>query len=124
MPPPPRIDNRRAVPEWIASHPDQAIPKAVKARVFLRHDGRCALTGIKLRIGDTDFDHIKSLRNGGEHRESNLQPVYRPAHREKTAAENSAGAKADRIHAKHFGYHPESKAKIRSRGFAPTRARP
>lgn len=112
----------RSVPEWVATHDDQAIPDRVKARVFLRYDGKCALTGIKLMRGDTDFDHIKSLRNGGEHRESNLQPVYRPAHREKTAAENSAGAKADRIFLRHHGLAKKSGRKIQSRGF--DRSRP
>jgi 5-methylcytosine-specific restriction protein A len=105
----------RSVPEWIAKHDDEAIPKRVKARIFERQGGKCALTGIKLQAGNFDFDHIKSLRNGGQHRESNLQAVYRPAHREKTAAENSAGAKADRCHAKHFGYAPPPTQKIKSR---------
>lgn len=110
-----RIDNRRAVPEWIGKHPDQEIPQTVRARIFARHDGKCALTGIKLMRGDVDFDHIKSLRNGGEHRESNLQPVYRPAHREKTAEENSAGAKADRTFARHYGLETKRKQKIPAR---------
>lgn len=97
------IGTRRAVPEWIADHPDQDIPKRVKLRIFDRYSGKCALTGRKLRAGEFDFDHIKSLRNGGQHRESNLQLVYRPAHIEKTAEENSDGARADRIRAKHLG---------------------
>jgi 5-methylcytosine-specific restriction protein A len=55
------------------------------------------------------------LRNGGQHRESNLQAVYRPAHREKTAAENSAGAKADRTRLKHLGLHkPKGRQRIAS----------
>jgi 5-methylcytosine-specific restriction protein A len=112
----------RKVPEWIADHDDQDIPRRVKARIFARFNGCCALTGIKLKAGDYDFDHIKSLRNGGGHRETNLQPVYRPAHREKTAQENSDGAKADRIYAKHHGLYPESKSKIRGRSFDRSRA--
>lgn len=114
----------RSVPEWIADHDDQAIPARVKARILLRYNGRCALTGIKLMPGDIDFDHIKSLRNGGAHRESNLQPVYRPAHREKTAQENSEGAKADRIFAKHHGLWRKSKNPIRSKGFSNSRRAP
>lgn len=98
-----RLPGRRAVPEWIADHPDQTIPKLVKLRIFDRCDGRCGITGKKLRPGEFDYDHIKRLRDGGEHRESNLHVVWRPKHREKTARENSDGATADRIRAKHLG---------------------
>lgn len=108
---------RRAVPEWIADHPDQEIPKRVKLRIFDRYGGKCGLTGRKLSAGEFDFDHIKSLRNGGQHREANLWPVYRPVHREKTGAENSEGARADRIRAKHLGLHPKPIRKLQSRGF-------
>lgn len=119
-----QIENRRSVPEWVATHPDQEIPKRVKARIFAAYGGKCGLTGKRLAPGEVDYDHIKSLRDGGEHRELNLQPVWRKAHREKTAQENSDGAKADRIHAKHFGYFPESKAKLKGRGFEKSRRFP
>jgi 5-methylcytosine-specific restriction endonuclease McrA len=113
---------KRAVPEWRGSSPDAAIPTRVKARVWLRCGGRCALTGKKLSAGDdVDFDHITPLSMGGEHRELNLQLVSRAAHREKTAAEAPGRAKAARIHAKHNGYWPASKAKIQSRGFDKSR---
>jgi len=110
-----QIDTRRSVDEWIADHPDQEIPRRVKERIFARCGGRCALTKRKVGPGEADFDHIKRLRDGGEHRETNLQLVWRPKHREKTAQENSDGAKADRTHAKHFGYFPPSPTPLRSR---------
>lgn len=113
------IGTRRAVPEWIADHPDQEIPRRVKLRIFDRYQGKCALTGRKVSAGEFDFDHIKSLRNGGEHREGNLQLVYRPAHIEKTAEENAEGAKADRTRAKHLGLH-----KSKSGQRIPARANP
>ena len=116
-----QIDNRRSVPEWVATHPDQEIPRRVKARIFAAYGGKCGLTGKRLAPGEVDYDHIKSLRRGGEHRETNLHPVWRKAHREKTAQEKSEDAKADRIHAKHFGYFPESKAKLKGRGFDKSR---
>lgn len=100
-----QIGTRRAVAEWVATHPDQAIPKAVKLRIFDRCGGKCALTGKKLGVGETDYDHIVALRDGGEHRELNLQAVWRVAHREKTAMEKTARAKADKIRAKHLGLH-------------------
>jgi 5-methylcytosine-specific restriction protein A len=114
----PTETGRRSCPEWVADHPDRAIPKRVKLRVWQRCDGKCALTGRKLRPGDPhDFDHIIALANGGAHRESNLRLVSREAHREKTGEDAALKAKLDRLHAKHFGYYPESKQKIKSRGF-------
>lgn len=112
----------RSVPEWVGSTPDAAIPTRVKLRVWERCEGRCAITGAKLRPGDAyDFDHEKPLHLGGEHRESNLRVVSRQAHREKSAEEVSAKAKADRIRAKHLGVFPKSKRPLKSRGFAPSR---
>lgn len=96
-------NGRRAVEEWIADHPDQAIPQRVKLRIFDRCNGRCGLTGKKLYPGEFDYDHIKRLRDDGEHRESNLHVVWRIAHREKSAQEQTEGAKIDRIKAKHLG---------------------
>lgn len=118
------VEGRRAVPEWVADHPDQDIPRRVKLRIFDRCGGRCGLTGKKLRTGEFDFDHIKRLRDGGEHRETNIHVVWRPKHREKTAQENSDQADADRIRAKHLGLWPASKTPLRSRGFQKTRVVP
>jgi hypothetical protein len=117
----------RKVPEWIGKTPDSRPPMTVKLRVFARYQGRCHISGQKIRPGDAwDVEHIKSLRSAlpGEphlNRESNLAPALTAPHREKTAQENSDGSKADRTLAKHLGIYPKSKAKIRSRGFAPTR---
>lgn len=112
-----QFGTRRAVEEWIADHPDQAIPKHVQLRIFDRFEGKCGLTGKKLLPGEFDFDHIKRLRDGGEHRELNLHPVWRKAHREKTGQENSEQARADRIKAKHLGLWPAPKRKMQSRPF-------
>lgn len=112
----------RTVPEWWGSSDDAAIPTRVKLRVWERCEGRCALTGKKLRPGDAyDFDHIIALANGGEHREGNLQVLSRDAHRAKTVADVGLKAKTARIRAKHLGAWPKSRSQIRSRGFAPTR---
>jgi len=108
--------SRRAVPEWIGAHPDVAIPRKVKARIWARCDGRCALSGRKIQPGDAyDFDHITALANGGEHRESNLQLVCREAHKAKTQADRAEQAKTERLHAKHNGYFPKSPTPLRSR---------
>jgi 5-methylcytosine-specific restriction protein A len=108
----------RSVPLWSSDNPDAAIPKAVKLRVWVRCEGRCALSGRKLSPGDpVDFDHITPLSMGGRHAEDNLQLVCRQAHREKTASEAPARAKADRIRLKHTGLWPKSRRPIKSRGF-------
>jgi 5-methylcytosine-specific restriction enzyme A len=94
----------RSVPEWIGKTDDAAIPPRVRLRVFEAHRGICALTGRKIMPGDDwDCDHEIALANGGEHRESNLRPVLREAHRKKTAADVKLKAKADRVRKKHLG---------------------
>lgn len=108
----------RSVAEWIGSSPDSKVPAHVKARIFLREDGRCHLSGRKITPADLwDLDHLKPLSMGGEHRETNLFPAIRDKHRLKTAAEAGPRAKADRVRAKHLGIAPKSKRKIQSAGF-------
>ena len=112
----------RTVPLWEGSTPDAAIPPRVRVRVFERFGGKCALTGRKLLIGDDwDVDHIKPLHLGGLHREDNLQPVLRSAHREKSKAEVSAKGKADRIRQKHLGIYPKPVRTLQGRGFSENR---
>jgi 5-methylcytosine-specific restriction endonuclease McrA len=111
----------RSVPEWIGATPDTAIPTRVRLRLWERCGGTCALTGRKLGPGEWDIDHKKPLADGGEHREANLQIVWRPKHREKTAVENSDRAKADRIFAKHHNQWPKSKRPLKGRSFAKSR---
>lgn len=99
------------MPEWIGATDDARIPPRVRLRVFERFGGVCQLTDRKIMPGDEwDCDHAVALINGGEHRESNLQPVLRAAHRRKTADDVAAKAKADRVRKKHLGLHnPKSK---------------
>lgn len=109
----------RTVGEWVADHPDQAIPKRVRLRVFERHNGVCALSGRKIRAGDPwQCDHIQALCNGGAHREANLQPVLIDAHKIKTAEDVGKRAKADRTRLKHLGQWPRSPFKLKGRGFS------
>lgn len=112
----------RSVPEWIGATPDTAAPTRVRLRVFEAHGGRCHITKRKILAGEAwELEHVKPLHLGGENRETNLAPALVAAHREKTSREITAKAKADRTRAKHLGVYPPSKAKLRSRGFAPTR---
>jgi 5-methylcytosine-specific restriction endonuclease McrA len=112
----------RSVPLWEGKTDDAAIPMLVRLRVFERFGGRCALSGRKIQPGDAwQLDHIKPLILGGRHAEDNLQPVLVDAHKAKTADDVKAKAKADRVRAKHLGIFPPSKARLRSRGFSPSR---
>ena len=101
----------RSTKEWIGKTDDTRIPPRVRLRVFEAHDGVCALTGQKIMAGDKwDCDHKVALINGGEHRESNLQPALQLAHRKKTADDVKLKAKADRVRKKHLGItEPKSK---------------
>lgn len=95
---------KRDVPEWIGKNPNSKIPDRVKLRIFIAHKGKCHLTGLKINPGDKyDFDHIQALANGGQHRESNLAPVLRDKHREKTKRDRGITKKLDRISKKHHG---------------------
>jgi 5-methylcytosine-specific restriction enzyme A len=93
----------RSVPEWIADHDDQAIPPRVKVRIVERLNGCCYKTGLKLRPGHFQFDHIIALANGGEHREFNIAPICTEAHKRKTLADVAAKSKIARVKAKHLG---------------------
>lgn len=121
----PLIDNPyggRSIEEWIGKTPDSAVPDRVRDRIFVRFQGRCQLSQIKIRPGDAwELHHEKALSLGGEHRESNLVPVLPEPHKVETAKQKEDTSKADRVGRKHRGTWPKSKVKIRSRGFARTR---
>lgn len=93
----------RSVEEWIGKTDDAAIPPRVRVRVFDRFGGICQLTGRKIRPGDAwDLDHIVALINGGQHRESNLQPALRDKHRAKTKEDVALKSKAAKRRKKHL----------------------
>ena len=50
-----------------------------------------------------EIEHKTALCNGGEHRETNMAPALRDAHRIKTRADLSEKAKVDRIRKRHLG---------------------
>jgi len=102
----------RATPEWIAKHDDQKVPPKVRQRVFDRHGGICHLTGRQIQPGEPwELEHVHAIILGGEHRESNLAPALKEAHKRKTATEMKVKAKVSRTRQKHIG------VKEKGRGF-------
>lgn len=94
----------RKTEEWIGKSDDTFPPPRVKLRLITKWDGRCADCGCKLGpASPAQFDHITPLRDGGENREGNLQPLCRPCHARKTGSEAHQRAKTDRLKAKHHG---------------------
>lgn len=77
----------RSVPEWIATHDDQSVPPRVRLRIWERYEGKCQCSeycGWEIAAKPWQCDHKVALINGGEHRESNLQPVLVEHHKRKT----------------------------------------
>lgn len=94
----------RATEEWIGSSPDAKIPPRVRLRVFERDNGKCHLTGRRIRAGEAwECDHIIALCNGGEHRESNLAPALSEPHKIKTKADVREKSKIARLRKRHIG---------------------
>jgi 5-methylcytosine-specific restriction protein A len=91
----------RSVKEWIGKDDDAKVPPRVKLRVRDAFDGRCALCGFPAILAH--IDHITALINGGQNRETNLQPVCRPCHAEKTRADVKVKSKIARLAKKDMG---------------------
>lgn len=107
----------RALPEWQGRTDDTPAPTRVRLRVFEAHGGKCAGCGRKFRAAEAwELDHTTALINGGENRETNLQPLCRGCHAPKTAADVAQKAKDRRVRAKHIGAAPK-KRKIPYRRF-------
>jgi len=100
----------RSVPEWIGKTDDAPVPPRVRARIFVRDDGVCHLSGRKIRPGEKwELEHILALSLGGEHRESNLAPALVEPHKVKTKADRRQKAKNDRVRKRHLGIRKPSK---------------
>lgn len=111
----------RPVPEWIGATADSKIPDRVKLRVRDREGDVCYLSGRKITASDeVDYDHKIALVNwtgeGHGNRESNIFPVIRAKHREKTKQDVAEKAATARVRKKHLGIRPPSK--LQSAGFA------
>jgi 5-methylcytosine-specific restriction endonuclease McrA len=103
----------RSVPEWIGKTPDTKVPARVRLRIFENHGGICHISKRKIGPSDLwDLDHVIPLKDGGEHRETNMRPGIREAHRLKTAHENADRAIANRKRRKAIGIRPTARNPI------------
>ena len=95
----------RAVEEWIGKKSDAAIPPRVKLRIFLRFNGCCQCgCGRRIVSGEPwQADHVTALINGGQHRESNLQPLLTEHHKNKTKEDVAEKSVTYRKRLKHHG---------------------
>lgn len=94
----------RSVPEWIGATPDTAIPPRVKDRVLEAYGHKCAISGRPFSPSEKpEFDHKLALKNGGENRESNIQPLIKFAHKKKTVEDMATKKKIARVRKKHLG---------------------
>ncbi|SDG35602.1 hypothetical protein [Pelagibacterium luteolum] len=98
----------RATEEWVGKHDDSKIPDRVKDRIMERENRTCYLSGRKFMPGDPiDWDHRIALINwageGHGNRESNIYPVLRAPHKEKTKQDVKIKAKSARTRQKHLG---------------------
>lgn len=102
---------RRTVKEWIGETPDQRVPKRVELRVFELFRGRCAICTRLLFRGYWALDHKIALINGGDNRESNLQPVCNvPCHSDKTRADVRDKSKTYQVASRHVGAGPRPRS--------------
>ena len=94
----------RTVPEWIGKADDEKIPDRVKLRIWSRENGLCHLSGRRILPGDKyEFEHVRALALGGEHRESNIALALVAQHKIKSADDRKQQAKSDRVIKRHHG---------------------
>ena len=97
--------------------------KKERARLFALRNGVCYLC--KTRIDGTreafEVEHEIPWEISRDNSDDNLQLAHVRCHKVKTAKDVADIAKVKRIHDKFHGFHPKSRARIPSRGFASTR---
>lgn len=93
-----------SVDEWFGATPDTRPPPHVRLRVLKRYRDRCPKCTRSLKYARWDCDHIVALGNGGENRESNLQPLcVSPCHSDKSRADRKLKVISDRAQKRAFG---------------------
>ena len=96
----------------------QEFTRKQRREIFERAAGKCEGCGAKLKTGSGEYDHVIPFEISRDSSVSNAALLCTPCHRGKTAKSDAPTiAKVKRIHAKHHGIWPASRAKIQSRGF-------
>lgn len=100
----------RSLPEWVGRSPDSPIPPRVRMRIYDKWKEHCAACGRKLYPQGWDCDHIVPLIAGGEHKETNLQPLCKvPCHSDKTLGDVAVKSKVARVRKRHLGIRKKSR---------------
>ncbi len=100
-----------------------AMSKPRIARIFVANDGKCAICGNPIRIGeDFDIEHPDPLWAGGSDNDLDLTIVHERCHAPKTAAEATQRAKRNKVIAS--GYVGFRKPKSQFKKKLPSRSHP
>lgn len=100
----------------------KSFPMRERVRIFELNRGCCHICEQKIQVGDAwDLEHIVPWELTRDDSDENVKPAHKSCHKLKSADDIAGIRKADRIHAKHIGAYPKSKARIPSRGFQKSR---
>jgi 5-methylcytosine-specific restriction endonuclease McrA len=113
----PRRVGKKDPTEWSEENHDKSIPGYVQRRVIRDAADICRRCNVRVRPGGGHIDHVLPLQDGGEHAFVNLQYLCTLCHGAKTAKENSARAKGNRVFDKTYGV-------VKSKGRAFSRKKP
>jgi 5-methylcytosine-specific restriction endonuclease McrA len=94
----------RSVPLWVGKTDDTPAPPRVRARVFVREEGKCHRCGRK--IGPSDkwtLEHLLAIILGGRNAEDNLACTCEWCLPLKNAEDQAAKSKIAKIAKKHIG---------------------
>lgn len=92
-----------------------------RLEMWTRANGCCEKCEAKLKAREGEYDHIIAQGYGGENTVENGQLLCRVCHGKKTGVDKSITEKVKRIHDKHFGIFPKSRAPLKSKPFGATR---
>jgi hypothetical protein len=109
---------RRPFKEWIGKTADAVWPEEVRHRVGETWGWKCYLSGAPIDpAGHWDVEHVVRVRDAGAaaNRESNMRPVLRMSHREKTRRETKEQARAERKARANAGTKAAPKQEFKSR---------
>jgi 5-methylcytosine-specific restriction protein A len=100
----------RATEEWIGATPDAKVPPRVRLRIKERYHSKCHWSGREIGPADLwDVEDIIAVINGGVRRESNMAPILRDKHREKTKLDMKVKRKITKGRMRHNGIRGKSR---------------